>query len=172
MICAHMRPTWRTSTTARERRTIVSHLQFDETSLEVSKQIDDDRWFDQQLFTENAEKVDYYPVSWRDSENHALQNGNLGRHEVLKIEVVFIAMHASNIEDQARHVVLVEAFCEALPQKSRSKQSNDSTVDSTCTSLEFTNKHWRKFKRVVVMETLQTHINSRKQEIIWAPQQN
>ena len=34
----------------------------------------------------NAEKVDYYTVPQRDAENHALQNGNLERHEVLKIE--------------------------------------------------------------------------------------
>ena len=32
----------------------------------------------------NAEKVDYDPVSHRDSETHAPQNGNLERHEVVK----------------------------------------------------------------------------------------
>ena len=34
-----------------ERRRSISHLQLDETSLEVSKRIDDDPWFDQELFT-------------------------------------------------------------------------------------------------------------------------
>ena len=33
----------------------------------------------------NAEKVDYYPVTHRDSEIHAEQSGNLERHEVSKI---------------------------------------------------------------------------------------
>ena len=34
----------------------------------------------------NAEKVDYFPVSHRDPETHALQNGNLKGHEISKIE--------------------------------------------------------------------------------------
>ena len=34
----------------------------------------------------HAETVDYYTVSQRDSETHALQNGNLERHEVSKVE--------------------------------------------------------------------------------------
>ena len=38
----------------------------------------------------------------------------------------------------ARHVVLLEAFHKSFPQKPRSSQSNESTVSSSCTSLEFT----------------------------------
>ena len=34
----------------------------------------------------NAQKVDYCRVPCPDSENHALQNGNLKRHEVSKIQ--------------------------------------------------------------------------------------
>ena len=34
----------------------------------------------------HAEKVDYFPVSHRDSETHALRDGNLERHEVSKTE--------------------------------------------------------------------------------------
>ena len=55
-------------------------------SLEDSKQIDDDGRLHQELFTEECRKIDYYTVPQRDSENHAMQNGNLDRHEVLKIE--------------------------------------------------------------------------------------
>ena len=53
---------------------------------------------------------------------------------------------ASNIKDQARHFVLVEAFYKALPQKSRNKQGNESTIGSSCASLECTNEHGRIFK--------------------------
>ena len=79
------------------------------------------------------------PAPCRDAENHALLNSFLERHEDLKIEdrvqsqICFL-----NIKDQARYVALVEAFYKAPPKKSRSRQSNGSTVDSSCTSLEFT----------------------------------
>ena len=79
---AHIKPTWRSLFTGRETNTCISHFQFDEASLEASKQINDDQRYDQQLFN-------YYPAPHRDS-------------------IVFNATYASNIKDQARHFVLVE----------------------------------------------------------------
>ena len=63
------------------------------------------------------------------------------------------------------------AFCKALPQKSRNRQGNESTIGSSCASLECTNEHGRIFKGVDLVETLQHHEHSRKQEITWAPQE-
>ena len=51
LTCAYQ-ATRRTLTTERERRHSTSHFEFDDTSLKVSKQIDCDRWFDQELFPE------------------------------------------------------------------------------------------------------------------------
>ena len=48
--------------------------------------MEDDQRFNQELFTEESRNIDYCPVSYRDSETHALQNGNLERHEVFKID--------------------------------------------------------------------------------------
>ena len=70
-----------------ERRKCISYLQLDETSLEVFKQIDDDQRFGQKLLTEKSRTSRLQPcVPYRDSENHAPQNGELERHEVLNIE--------------------------------------------------------------------------------------
>ena len=71
----------------------------------------------------NAARVDYYPVSHRDSEIDAEQNGNLERHEVQRSKIVFNAKYASNVKDQAKHFVLVAACDKALPRRSRSMQS-------------------------------------------------
>ena len=56
-------------------------------------------------------------------------------------EIVFDATCASNIKDQAKQFVLVEACYKALPRVSKSRQSNESTVDSSCTSLTFAIQH-------------------------------
>ena len=53
-------------------------------------------------------------------------------------QIVFNDKSASYIKDQARHVVLVVACYKAQPRGSKSRQSNESTVDSSCTSLEST----------------------------------
>ena len=51
---------------------------------------------------------------------------------------MFHAKSASNIKDMARHVVLFGSIPQFILQKPRSRQSNESTVGSSCTSLEFT----------------------------------
>ena len=56
--------------------------------------------------------------------------GNLERHEVLKIEDRGQCQTCLEYQRPGEIFVLVEAFYTALPQKSRSKQSNESTVDS------------------------------------------
>ena len=48
------------------------------------KQVDDD--LIKNYSQTNTARVDYYPVSHQDSENHAVLNSNLERHDVLKIE--------------------------------------------------------------------------------------
>ena len=83
---------------------------------------------------ENAARVDYYSVSHRDSQIHAEQNGNLERHKIVFNEC---AEYAFFNEDQAKHFAPVEACYKASPRRSR---SNESTVDSSCTSLAFTQK--------------------------------
>ena len=89
----------------------------------------------------SAEEVDYIPVQCRDSEN-ASQNCNLARHGVFKAEDRFqIHTHASNTTDQERHFVQVEACYKASSRRSRSRKSNESPVDSSCTSLECTKQH-------------------------------
>ena len=71
-------------------------------------------------------------------------------------KVVFNAQYGPKMTDQTRHVVLVVACCEALPRRSRSRQSNESAV------LECINYLKRIRKRVDVMDTLQNQKNSRK----------
>ena len=83
---------------------------------------------------------------------------------------MFNAKDASNIKDQATHFALAEACYKALPRRSRSRQSNESTVDSSCTSMEFTIKRARMLNGVDVMETLKNHKHLRTQEITWVPQ--
>ena len=56
-------------------------------------------------------------------------------------KMVFNATYAENIIDQAKHFVLVVVCYKALPRRSRSRQNNESTVASSCTSLEFTSYH-------------------------------
>ena len=58
-----------------------------------------------------------------------------------KSKFVLDATSASHSKDQARHFELVDAIPKALPRRSRGRHSNDSTVDSSCTSLEFTSWH-------------------------------
>ena len=63
---AHVRPT----STERETRTSISLLQFDEASLEVSKEIDNDQRFDQELFTEFTEMLKITLVVENDTTVH------------------------------------------------------------------------------------------------------
>ena len=58
---AHIRPTWRTLYSERETSKSLSHFQLDEASLEVSKQIDHDQRFDQELFKETCRKSRLLP---------------------------------------------------------------------------------------------------------------
>ena len=116
------------------------HFQFDEASVDVSKHIDEDQRSDQELFTENTEKVGYCLVSHRDSEIFMLYTTVTWNDIFFKgrRSCSMNAQHASNIKDQTRHFVLVEACYKALPSSTRSRQGNESTVDSSCTSLEIT----------------------------------
>ena len=71
-------------------------------------------------------------------ESHAHVNGNLDRDsEIQRSKIVFNAQYDFNIKDQAKHFVRVEACYKAFPRRSSSRQSNDSAVDSSCTSMAF-----------------------------------
>ena len=71
--------------------------------------MEDDQRFDQELFTEESRNIDCCPVSYRDSETHAPQNGNLERHEVFKIDDRVQCQICFKNKDQAKHFVLVDA---------------------------------------------------------------
>ena len=74
----------------------------------------------------------------------------------LRSQVVFDARYASDITDEAKLLYCWKHCNNAVQQKSRCRQNNGSTVDSSCTSLEFTIQHERVFKGMDVMQTLQT----------------
>ena len=60
----------------------------------------------------DAARVDYYPVSHRDSQIQAEQNGNFVFNNGMMFQrsmIVFNNQHAVNIKDQAKHFVLVVA---------------------------------------------------------------
>ena len=76
---------------------------------------------------------------------------------------------AEHLKDKARIFVFVEAFHKALPQKSGRRQRNDSTDDSSCSSLECTPAHWRIFKGV--MDTLQNHKKSQESQRLFGLRQ-
>ena len=44
---------------------------------------------------------------------------------------------AYNARDQAKHFAAVVVCCRALPKRSRSRQSNKSAVDTSCTSMAY-----------------------------------
>ena len=103
------------------------------------------------------QKNDFFPVS-----NRAPQNGNLERRGIRKnSNFVFNVKHASNIQDQTRHVLLVVAYYKASTKKTRIKQNNEWTMDLSCTSVEFTNYFLKNTQRVDVMKTLQNHKKKR-----------
>ena len=66
-------------------------------------------------------------------------------------KIVIDYKYASNIKDQSTHFALVEASYKALPWRLRSRQSNETTVEPSCTSLDVT---------FDVVETLQNHKNT------------
>ena len=71
----------------------------------------------------NAETVGDYPASHRDAEIHALQNGNLQRPEVSKIEDRVQCQTRVKYQKSRRDFfVLVETCCKALPRRSSSRQ--------------------------------------------------
>ena len=110
------------------------------------------------------QKNDFFPVS-----NRAPQNGNLERRGIRKnSNFVFNVKHASNIQDQTRHVLLVVAYYKASTKKTRIKQNNEWTMDLSCTSVEFTNYFWRTLKG----STLWKLCRITKKEITWIPQRN
>ena len=110
-----------------------------EASLQVSKHVNDNQRFDEECFTEKSQHTSvstlccimfqkfmlYKTVTWNDI-------------KFQRSKIVFDAKYGSNIKDQVRHFALVEACYKALPRRARSRQSNEPTVDSPCTYLEFT----------------------------------
>ena len=86
---------------------------------------------------EKTQQVEYCPVSHQDSEIHTGQNGKTERHEVSKIEDSVQCQKCSRYRDQANMFAAVVVCYRALPKRSRSKQSNESAVDSSCTSVAF-----------------------------------
>ena len=71
--------------------------------------------------------------------------------------IVFNANHALNIKDQAEPFAAVVASYRASPKRSRSKQSNESAVITSCTSLaQFSLAEW--------LENLPNLKNSKEQE--------
>ena len=66
------------STTGRDTQ-IIPIVQCDETSLQVTRHIDDNRWFYQKEFTEQTRTKSSTILYLSGIENHALQNGKMER---------------------------------------------------------------------------------------------
>ena len=75
--------------------------------------------------------------------------------------IVCNAKDAQESKDQAKHVAAVVVFFRASPTRTRSTQSNESAVDTSCTSLAFMIEHWKTPKEVHAMEILKNHKNSK-----------
>ena len=111
------------------------------------------------------QKIDFFPVS-----NRTQQNGSLERRGIRKnSNFVFNVKYASNIQDQARHVLLVVANYKSSTKKSRIKQNNEWTMDLSCTSVEFTNYFWRTLKGSTLWKLWRI---TKKQEINWISRRN
>ena len=97
------------------KRKNVSHFQLDKTILKFPKHTNADCRYDQSSAQQQTGNVEYYLVSHDDSEVHAAR---------------------PKTRRQAKHMAAVVVCCRS-PTRSRSRQSNESAVDSSCESLAF-----------------------------------
>ena len=107
------------------------------------------------------------PMSHNDSEIHAARRGNLERPEVSKSEDRLRCRRClSYSRDQAKK------FAAVVATRSGRKQSNESAVDSSCTSLVLMIQHWKMPKEADAMEHLKNRKNSKEQKITWIPRKS
>ena len=90
-----------------------------------------------------TEHVEYDRVSHDDSEIHAEQTATWNDVKFQRSRIVCDTKDAQDTRDQAKHFAAVVVCCKTSPKSSRSKQSNESTVDPSRTSLAFMTKHWK-----------------------------
>ena len=87
----------------------------------------------------DAEQVDYYLVPYTDSENRTPQNGILERHEVFIDRRLCSMSHMLHMSKTRRDILFLRKHSTRhYRRRSRRRQSNESTVDSSCTSLDVT----------------------------------
>ena len=89
----------------------------------------------------NTARVDYYPVSHQDQKLMVIKTASVNDMKCQRSLIVFNAKYALHTTDQANHFVLLVVCYKAFLRRTRSRQSNESTVGSSCRSLDFTIKH-------------------------------
>ena len=108
----------------------------------------------------HAEKVDYFPVSHRDSETHALRDGNLERHEVSKTEDRVRWPMCFKYQGPGETFWTCGRKLHGITQevKKQAEQRMNSRF------IMYTSWHWRIPKGVDVKETLQNHTKKKLQK--------
>ena len=115
------------------KRKNISHFQLDGASRECSKQIDDNCRFNQELCAGKERKKSNTTLCHIRIRRCMLnRTATWNDMKFQKSSIVCNAKNAQDTRDQTR---------KALPKRPRSKQSNASAVDTSCTSLSFMMQH-------------------------------
>ena len=166
---ADVRTTWRTLSIERERIKSLSHVQFDEASLEsfltnrrwstiwsrfLHRRMQK-KWITTLQHIEIQKSMPNKTVTWNDL-------------KLQRSKIVFSATHASSIKDQARHVLFL--WKRSTRHYRRSKEADRATNQQLVHHVRLWSSQIRikeYSKEVDVMESLQNYKNSRMQKVIW-----